>query len=61
MKTVLMIVGVLALVVGLFWAGQGSGIVLWPATSFMVSNSHWVWYGGAVALAGLILIWWSRR
>jgi hypothetical protein len=61
MKTLLLIVGVLVLIAGLFWAGQGAGIVPWPATSFMVNNSHWIWYGGATALAGAILIWWSRR
>src|SRR5690348_8978108 len=30
MKTVLLILGIVALVLGLFWAGQGYGLIQWP-------------------------------
>ena len=61
MKTVLLILGVLALAVGLLWVGQGTGLVAWPASSFMISQIRWAYYGGALALLGLVVIWWSRR
>ena len=61
MKTVMMIVGVLALAVGLLWVGQGTGLVHWPATSFMISQIRWAYYGGVLALVGLLVIWYSRR
>jgi hypothetical protein len=65
MKTVLMIVGVLLIAAGLMWAGQGAGYIHWPQPQpgqfTMVDNSKWIYYGGATALAGLLLFIWSRR
>lgn len=61
MKAVLTILGILALVMGLLWAGQGAGIIRWPAESFMVGAPEWTIRGGALALGGLILIWLGRR
>ena len=61
MRTAFLTVGVLALLVGLLWIGQGTGIVAWPQSSFMISQIQWAWYGAAVAVVGLILIWRSRR
>ncbi len=55
MKTTLTVIGFLLLAMGLLWAGQGAGIIRWPAESFMVSQSQWIWYGGATALAGLVI------
>jgi hypothetical protein len=65
MKTVLLIVGIIALVMGLLWAGQGYGLIQWPphqAGQFtMVGDTGWTYKGGALALLGLIVIIWSRR
>jgi hypothetical protein len=65
MKTVVLIVGIIALLMGLIWAGQGLGIVTWhPAgspQSFMVDNKQWIYIGGATALIGLLIVIWSRR
>jgi hypothetical protein len=65
MKTVLLIVGIIALLAGLTWAGQGLGIVTWhpagSAPSFMVNNHVWIYYGAALAVLGLLVIGWSRR
>ncbi len=61
MKTVLLIGGVLAVAIGLLWAGQGSGLVHWPASSMMISQIKVTYYGGALALAGWLAIRWSRR
>jgi hypothetical protein len=61
LKIVLAIVGVLALLMGLLWAGQGSGIVPYPATSPMINQSPWIWRGAILAVAGLVVFWISRR
>jgi len=61
MKTLLTLFGVIALAMGLLWMGQGSGYIPWPASSFMISQSKWIYYGGALAAAGLILIVIARR
>ncbi len=61
MKILLLVAGVLALLIGLVWTGQGAGIINWPASSFMLKQTQWIYYGGATALAGAILIWLARR
>jgi uncharacterized membrane protein len=61
MRPLLLVVGVLALAVGLLWIGQGTGVIQWPASSFMISQTQWAWYGAALAVVGLILIWRGRR
>jgi uncharacterized membrane protein len=61
MKALLMLVGIVALAVGLFWIGQGTGYVNWPRTSFMISDVHWAYYGAGLAAIGLVLILRARR
>ena len=61
MRTVLLVVGLLALAVGLLWIGQGTGTVKWPQTSFMINQIQWAGYGAALAALGLILIWQAKR
>ena len=56
-----LILGILALAIGLLWIGQGTGVIAWPASSFMISQMQWAWYGAALAALGLILIWLGRR
>jgi uncharacterized membrane protein len=56
-----LIVGILALLIGLLWIGQGTGVVAWPQSSFMISQIQWAWYGAALAVAGLGLIWRGKR
>jgi hypothetical protein len=55
------IAGIIALLIGLLWIGQGTGIVTWPQSSFMISQIQWAYYGAALAAVGLILIWRGRR
>jgi uncharacterized membrane protein len=57
MRRFLLIAGLLLLVVGLLWIGQGTGIIAWPRTSFMINQLQWAGYGAAVAALGLVLIW----
>ncbi len=55
MKAALTVIGFFLLAMGLLWAAQGAGIIRWPAESFMVSQSQWIYYGGATALVGVII------
>jgi hypothetical protein len=48
--------GILALLVGLLWVGQGTGFVNWPKSSFMIAQMHWAYYGAALAAVGAVLI-----
>jgi hypothetical protein len=54
-------VGLLALAIGVLWIGQGTGVISWPASSFMIKQIEWAGYGAALAVFGLVLIWQSRR
>jgi hypothetical protein len=61
MRTLVVLIGIIMLAAGLFFMGQGAGYIRWPAESFMVSETRWVYYGGAIALVGLFLILLARR
>ena len=61
MHTLLMIVGLIALAVGLFWIGQGTGVIAWPSSSFMIGQINWALWGGGLALIGLFFIGLSRQ
>jgi hypothetical protein len=55
------IAGILALLIGLVWIGQGTGMITWPQSSYMISQMQWAYYGAALAVVGLIMIWRGRR
>ncbi len=57
----LLILGMLALVIGALWVGQATGYFPYPASSFMVRQTQWAYYGGGLAFVGLVLIVLSRR
>jgi uncharacterized membrane protein len=61
LRKLLLIVGLLALAIGLLWIGQGTGSIRWPASSFMINQLQWAGYGALLAAVGLILIWQSQR
>lgn len=56
MKTLLIAAGVILLLAGLVFMGQGSGYFPYPAESFMINARQWVYYGAGIAVVGLILI-----
>ena len=56
MKTILLIIGVFALLMGLLWVGQGLGMIHWPASSFMLDQRPWATRGAILAVVGLALI-----
>jgi hypothetical protein len=61
MNTLPTVIGILALLAGLVFIGQGSGYFPYPAESFMINQSQWIYYGGGIAIAGVILIVIARR
>jgi hypothetical protein len=61
MRTALLVLGILLVVAGSFWALQGLGIVMWPAESFMLADRQWAVNGAVTAAIGVLLIWFSRR
>jgi hypothetical protein len=61
MKIVLNIVGVLAVLMGLLWIGQGTGLVMWPQSSFMLDQRIWAMWGVLLATAGVGCLLIARR
>ena len=61
MKTLLLILGIAVLLMGLLWIGQGTGVIQWPSSSFMLDQRPWALRGAALAVFGLALIIVSRR
>jgi uncharacterized membrane protein len=61
MKLLLLCIGLAAFAMGLLWVGQGFGYIKWPASSFMISQTKWIYYGAGLSVAGLVIIWFSQR
>jgi hypothetical protein len=61
MRTTLLVVGILALLVGLVWVGQGTGYFPYPRSSFMINQAPWITRGVVLAVIGLVAISVSRR
>jgi hypothetical protein len=61
LRTGLTIIGVVAILIGLLWVGQGLGLVRWPASSFMIDMRPWSLRGAILAAVGLGLIVYARR
>jgi hypothetical protein len=61
MRRSLLITGLLALAIGLLWIGQGTGVIAWPQSSFMINQIEWAGYGALSAAIGLVLIWQATR
>jgi hypothetical protein len=61
MKTLLMLIGIIVFAAGLLFVGQGSGYIQWPASSFMISQIKWVYYGAGIAVVGILLVVIARR
>lgn len=61
MRVVLLIVGGLIMLSGFIWMAQGSGLFPYPASSFMIAQTEWIWKGAAAAGIGAALIALARR
>ncbi len=60
MATALLIVGIICLLLGLVWIGQGTGYFPYPASSFMIMQMTWAYRGAVVAVIGVIVLVISR-
>ncbi|MDB5484521.1 MAG: hypothetical protein JWR29_425 [Tardiphaga sp.] len=56
MKSIVFAIGIVATLVGLVWIGQGSGYFPYPASSFMISQQPWIYYGAGLMVVGLLMI-----
>lgn len=56
LRPVLLIVGIVAVLAGLFFAAQGLDWIHWPLSSPMLDKREWVWRGLGVAVVGLLLV-----
>ena len=61
LRPILLIVGILCLLMGLLWIGQGTGYFPYPSHSFMISEMTWAYRGAGLAVAGIIALIVSRR
>ena len=61
LRIIMLIVGTLAVLMGLLWIGQGAGVITWPASSFMIDQRPWMIWGACLFIVGLVLIATSRR
>lgn len=61
MRVLLQVFGVASLLIGLLWIGQGLGIVMWPASSFMLEQRVWAICGAILILLGAVLLWRAGR
>ncbi|WHO76360.1 hypothetical protein [Rhizobium sp. BT03] len=56
MRTIGYIIGLLMVLLGLIWIGQGSGYFPYPASSFMIAQTIWMLWGALLAAAGVALM-----
>ena len=61
LRIIMLVVGTLAVLMGLLWLGQGLGIVRWPASSFMIDVTAWAVRGAVLAIGGALMIYYAGR
>ena len=61
MQAPLTLIGLVLLLAGLVFMAQGSGYFPYPASSFMISQTRWIYYGGGIAVVGLLIMIFARR
>ena len=60
-RLVLTVIGSLMVLLGLVWMGQGSGFFPYPAESFMINQTPWIYWGLLLTALGLIVLFVSRK
>lgn len=60
-RQLIFLAGIIVVLLGILWAGQGSGTIPYPPSSAMINQTQWVLYGALLAVFGLVLMWWGRR
>jgi hypothetical protein len=60
LRTTLLVLGILAILVGVVWVGQGTGYFPYPSSSFMINQKPWIYRGLILAVAGVVVVAVSR-
>lgn len=60
-RILLRVVGILSVLIGLIWIGQGTGIFPYPASSFMINQTPWILRGAILAAIGVAVLLFVRR
>ena len=60
MRTALLSIGVIAILIGLIWIGQGTGYFPYPSSSFMINEMPWAYRGIVLAVVGVVAVVASR-
>ena len=56
-----LIAGIILIITGAVWIGQGTGHFPYPSSSFMIDDLKWAYAGAALLVLGLLLIAFGRR
>jgi hypothetical protein len=54
-RLLMVVIGVPAMLLGLLFIGQGTGLVRWPQTSFMIDDYGWAIRGAILAVGGALM------
>ncbi|MFL9841315.1 hypothetical protein ABS767_10095 [Sphingomonas sp. ST-64] len=60
-RTIIVLAGIVAILIGLLWVAQGLDLLNWPPQSFMVADRQWALRGAVLAGVGAILVAAMRR
>ncbi len=61
MRIAFLIAGIVLILMGAVWIGQGTGYFPYPSYSFMIDDAKWAYAGAALLMLGLLLIASARR
>lgn len=61
MRNLLIVLGIVAILIGGLWVGQGTGYIMWPQSSFMLEQRQWAYYGACLIVIGLIMAIYAMR
>jgi len=59
-RIVVTLLGLLALLVGILWIGQGTGFIPWPRSSFMIDQMPWAYAGAGLGVVGVAVMFAAR-
>lgn len=60
-RRIVLAIGLVISLLGLVWIGQGTGLFPYPASSFMINQTPWIWRGLLVLVIGLGTLWAAKR